>query len=95
MVKFTIDIASVMDNPHLTISSSPFTNKSIIKRVPYKGAGNAPPWLQSYALKKGSCKGEVGKETYGGKMIPSVAACVAKTHGAGGKKRKSKAKATE
>lgn len=92
MVKFTIDVASIIDNPRLTISSSPFTTKSIIKRVQYKGKGNAPPWLVKYAIPKGTCKGEVGKTTYGGKPVPKVAECVAEKFRGDGRKKRAKAK---
>ena len=76
MVKFTIDIAAVMNDPNLSITSSPFTHKSIIKRASFPG-GQVPEHLAKYLITKGMCSGQTGTVVYKGKKIPKVAACVA------------------
>ena len=75
------DLASLMNNPNISISRTPF-NPSIvvIKRASFP-KGQTPPHLQKYLISKGSCKGVTGKVVYKGKLIPKVAACVAAKRG--------------
>jgi len=77
MAKVPVPVESIMSDPNLSISSSPFSpGNMIIKRASFK-AGETPQHLEQYAL-TGS-EGQRGKEgtvIVDGKPIPKAAAAV-------------------
>lgn len=65
-----------MNDPDLSLTSSPFApGKMIVKRSSFRG-GETPEHLQGSQISSGECKGEMGTEVYEGQEIPSTAACV-------------------
>lgn len=82
-MKLSVSLADIMADPNLSITSSPFApGKTIVKRASFP-AGEVPPHLAKYLIKKGQCKGEFGTTVYKGKVVPKTAKCVAE----GGKKK--------
>ena len=71
-MKFSLDLASVMANPNLSLTSSPFTEKQIIKRASFP-KGQVPAHLRSYLIPKGTGAGLRGTGVYHGKVIPKTA----------------------
>jgi len=72
-----------MNDPDLSLTSSPFApGKMIVKRSSFRG-GETPDHLQGEQISSGTCRGETGTEVYQGKEIPSTAACVAEQNGGG------------
>jgi hypothetical protein len=81
MAKAPVPVASIMDDPELSLSSSPFSpGNIIIKRASFRG-GETPDHLQQYTLSAGTCSGETGTVVYQGKTVPATAACVAQKQG--------------
>lgn len=81
MAKAPVPVASIMDDPELSLSSSPFSpGNIIIKRASFRG-GEMPDHLQQYALSAGTCSGKTGTVVYNGKTVPATAACVARQNG--------------
>jgi hypothetical protein len=77
MVKIDADLGSLMGQPNLSITTSPFApGKIILKRASFP-KGKVPAHLQRFLIKKGACAGQRGKVVYKGKVIPRTAACVA------------------
>ncbi|MCK5601572.1 hypothetical protein KAR91_06885 [Candidatus Pacearchaeota archaeon] len=77
MVKIDADLGSLMSQPNLSISTSPFApGKIILKRASFP-KGQTPAHLEKYLIKKGQCAGQRGKVVYKGKVVPKTAACVA------------------
>lgn len=78
MVKVDVPIRSIMSDPGLSITSSPFApGKMIIKRASFP-AGETPAHLRSHQLTSGDVpSGLEGTVIYNGKPIPKTAAAVA------------------
>lgn len=77
MVKIDADLGSLMSQPSLSITTSPFApGKIILKRASFP-KGKVPDHLQKFLIKKGQCAGQRGKVVHKGKVIPKTAACVA------------------
>lgn len=77
MAKVPVPVESIMSDPNLSISSSPFSpGNMIIKRASFK-AGETPEHLEQYALSE-SISGirETGTVIVDGKPIPKSAAAV-------------------
>lgn len=81
-MKFSLDIAAVMANPDLTITSSPFTSKQIIKRASFR-KGETPAHLRSYLIPGGTGRGMTGTGVYKGKPMPKTAINVAQRYRGG------------
>jgi len=79
MVKVSVPIEEVMQNPDLSISENPFGSGMVIKRASFR-AGETPDHLAQYAISAGECKGRTGTVVYQGKKIPATAACVAEKY---------------
>ena len=81
MVKLDVSLASIMGDPDLSISSSPFApGKVIIKRSSFK-KGETPEHLVPYLIKKGECKGLKGTVVGPrGSPITKTAACIMEKH---------------
>lgn len=77
MVKAPVPVKEVMDDPDLSLTSSPFSpGNIIIKRASFR-SGETPEHLRQYAISSGTCSGRNGTVVYNGKEIPATAACVA------------------
>ncbi len=85
-MKLTVSLASIMGDPNLSVSSSPFApGKTIVKRSSFP-KGRVPHHLTGYLIKPGECKGRTGVVTGPrGNPIPGTAACVHEKHGRGKK----------
>lgn len=81
-MKFSLDLAAVMANPELSITSSPFTSKQIIKRASFR-KGVVPEHLRQYLIPAGTGRGITGTAVYKGKKIPKVAVQLAMKYGRG------------
>ena len=81
-MKVDFSLASVMGDPRLSVSTSPFApGKTIIKRASFP-KGTVPPHLRGMLITKGMCKGETGVVIGPrGNPIPKTAACVAEKRG--------------
>ena len=80
-MKFDINLASVMANPRLTITSSPFApGKGIIKRASFP-KGQVPAHLVRFLISAGTGRGITGTGIYKGKPVPKTAINVAMTRG--------------
>ncbi len=81
-MKVAFSLASVMGDPRLSITTSPFApGVTIIKRASFQ-KGQTPPHLEKFLIKKGECKGRTGVVVGPrGNPIPSAAACVKEKHG--------------
>lgn len=76
MANVPVPIEQIMNNPDLSISSSPFTENMIIKRASFRG-GEVPDHLNQYLLDNNhEGTGETGTVVYDGKEIPASAAAV-------------------
>lgn len=76
MVKVDVPVKAIMDDPELSITSSPFApGKMIIKRASFR-AGETPAHLRPFLLGKGQGKGVTGTTIYKGKPVPKTAALV-------------------
>ena len=81
MVKIDADIATLMANPDISVSSSPFApGKVIIKRASFR-KGTVPPHLQQFLIPRGTGQGMRGTSVFRGKRIPNTAVNVARTRG--------------
>lgn len=77
MVKVPVPIRSIMSDPNLSITSSPFAPGSmIIKRASFR-AGETPDHLERFTLSPGDVPSVTGTVIYQGKPIPKTAAAVA------------------
>lgn len=75
MAMVPVPVYDIMNDPRLSISSSPFApGKMIIKRASFIG-GVVPAHLSKHLITKNMCTG-TGTVVYHGKKIPKVAACV-------------------
>jgi hypothetical protein len=80
MAMVPVPIFDILNDPRLSITSSPFApGKMIIKRASFIG-GETPAHLSKFAITKGMCSG-TGTVVYHGKKIPTVAACVGHKRG--------------
>ena len=80
-MKIDFSLASIMGDPSMSVTTSPFApGKVILKRASFPG-GQTPAHLVKYAIAKGACKGQMGTVVYKGKRIPKTAACVAGKRG--------------
>lgn len=77
MAKVPVPVESIMSDPNLSISSSPFSpGNMIIKRASFK-AGETPEHLEQYALNGSEGqRGQKGTVIVDGKPIPKAAAAV-------------------
>lgn len=76
-----ISVASIMSDPNMSLSSSPFQARpgAVIKRASFP-KGVVPKHLTGYLIKKGECAGRTGKAIYHGHPVPQTAVCVAEKH---------------
>lgn len=73
MVKLSADLATLMSDPNLSISSSPFApGKVILKRASFP-KGQVPPHLRSFLIAPGTGRGMTGTSVFRGKRIPNTA----------------------
>jgi len=80
-MKFDINVASLMGQRDISLSSSPFApGKAILKRASFP-KGVIPSHLSGYLIKAGECAGRMGTVVYKGKLVPGPAKCVAEKHG--------------
>lgn len=81
-MKVAFSLASVMGDPRLSISTSPFApGQTIIKRASFP-KGQVPAHLKGFLIKKGECSGRTGVVVGPrGNPIPNTAACVKEKHG--------------
>ena len=83
MAKIDADLGSLMAQPNLSITTSPFApGKIILKRASFP-KGQVPPHLVSYLIPPGTGLGLTGKSVYKGKLIPNTAINVARRRGNG------------
>lgn len=76
MANVPVPIEQIMNNPNLSISSSPFTQNMIIKRASFRG-GEVPEHLEPFLFEDNhEGTGETDTEVYQGKTIPSSAAAI-------------------
>lgn len=76
MAKVPVPVKSVLNDPELSLTSSPFSpGNMIIKNASFK-SGETPDHLEQFAISEGTCKGENGTVIYEGKEVPATAACV-------------------
>lgn len=81
MASFDPPVKSIMDDPELSLTSSPFApGKMIVKRASFN-AGETPEHLQGSQIQSGECAGQNGTRVHNGKEIPATAACVAENRG--------------
>ena len=81
MVKIDADLATLMGNPDISISSSPFApGKVIIKRASFR-KGTVPPHLQAFLIPAGTGRGMRGTSVYHGRRLPNTAVNIARTRG--------------
>jgi len=79
-MKFDINLASVMANPNLSVTTSPFApGKGIIKRASFP-KGQVPDHLRSYLIPPGTGRGITGTTIYKGKPVPKTAVNVAQRY---------------
>jgi len=80
MAKVPVPVEDILNNPRVSISSSPFApGKMIIKKASFPG-GEVPEHLKAFKIKEELCKDITGTVTYKGKKIPAAAVCVAAVH---------------
>ncbi len=90
-MKFSFSIADVMNDPNLSVTTSPFApGKTIIKRASFR-KGTVPAHLRPYLIKSGECKGRTGVVVGPRGPISGAAACVMEKHARGTAKAKAKA----
>jgi len=76
-----VNLAQIMASREMSLSRTPFNpDIAVIKRASFP-KGTVPAHLDKYLIKKGECAGETGTLVYKGRLVPSVAVCVAKKHG--------------
>ena len=81
MVKIDADLAVLMGNPDISVTTSPFApGKVIIKRASFR-KGEIPPHLRPYLIPAGTGRGITGTSVYRGKRIPNTAVNVARRGG--------------
>lgn len=79
-MKVSFSIADAMNDPNLSVTSSPFApGQTIIKRASFR-KGQVPPHLRPYLIKKGECAGRTGVVVGPRGPIPGAAACVMEKH---------------
>jgi len=79
-MKISIDLASLMSDPGISVTTSPFApGKAIIKRSSFP-KGVVPPHLRSYLIPSGTGRGMMGTAVYRGKRIRKVALAVAQKY---------------
>lgn len=75
------NLAQIMASRDMSLSRSPFNpDIVVIKRASFR-KGEVPRHLEAYLIRAGECKGQYGKVTYKGRVIPKTAACVAAKRG--------------
>ncbi len=83
MVKIDADLATLMGNPDISITTSPFApGKVIIKRASFR-KGTVPPHLRPFLISPGTGRGMRGTAVFRGKRIPNTAINVARRGGRG------------
>ena len=81
MVKIDADLATLMGNPDISITTSPFApGKVIIKRASFR-KGEIPNHLRPFLIAPGTGRGMIGTSVYRGKRIPNTAINVARRGG--------------
>jgi len=81
MTKIYANLAALMANPNLSLSSTPFNpNVVVIKRSSFP-KGVVPAHLEKHLIKKGECSGRTGTLVHKGRLVPATAVCVAEKHG--------------
>lgn len=74
MANVPVPVGQIMNDPNLSISSSPFTNNMIIKRASFRG-GEVPEPLEDFLFEEDhEGTGETGTRVYDGRQIPASAA---------------------
>ena len=80
MAKVPVPVEDILNNPRVSISSSPFApGKMIIKKASFPG-GKVPEHLKDFIIDKNPCEDVTGTVTYKGKKIPAAAVCLAAIH---------------
>ncbi len=78
MVKIDADLATLMGNPDISITTSPFApGKVIIKRASFR-KGEIPPHLRPFLIAPGTGRGLTGTSVHRGKRIPNTAVNIAR-----------------
>ncbi len=86
-MKFSVSLADIMNDPNLSVTTSPFApGKTIVKRASFP-KGKVPAHLRPYLIKSGECKGRTGVVAGPRGPISGAASCVMEKHGGGGRKR--------
>lgn len=76
-MKISVDLASMMSDPNISVTTSPFApGKAIVKRASFP-KGQVPAHLRSYLIPAGTGRGLTGTTVYHGKPIPKTAAAIA------------------
>lgn len=84
-MKMSFSLADVMNDPNLSVTTSPFApGKTIIKRASFR-KGQIPNHLRPYLIKSGECKGRTGVVVGPRGPISGAAACVMEKHRRGAK----------
>lgn len=77
------NLAQIMASRDMSLSRTPFNpDIVVIKRASFP-KGVVPDHLEKYLIKKGQCKGVMGKIIYKGRVVPKAAACTAARYGKG------------
>jgi hypothetical protein len=80
-MKIPASLGSLMGDPGISISSSPFAPGKVVLKRPSFPKGQVPPHLTGYLIKSGECSGQRGVVTGPrGNPIPKTAACVRERH---------------
>jgi len=81
MAKVPVPVSTIMSDPDLSLSSSPFApGEMIIKRASFR-AGEQPDHLREYAIPEGQGRGMEGTVILDGKPVPKTAANTAAQEG--------------
>jgi len=79
-MKISVDLASLMSDPNISVTTSPFApGKAIVKRASFR-KGEVPPHLRSYLIPSGTGRGLTGTAIYHGKPIPKTALAIAQKY---------------
>lgn len=81
MAQADFPLESALNNPNISLTSSPFSpGKLIIKRASFP-AGEVPEHLEPFLLSPGDVPSRTGTVVRDGKQIPATAAAVADSRG--------------
>jgi len=81
MAKVPVPVSTIMSDPELSISSSPFApGEMVIKRASFR-AGEQPEHLKDDAIPEGQGRGMTGTVILDGKPVPKTAANTAAQEG--------------